>query len=195
MSSIRTIGTVKQLTVENATRSSFANIHRSEILRCVTTGSTILDVGNQQKSLPLVNFPFFISTGSGGISNIVIGKPKSQRVVNITKGSTTLIDFPEGTGCPFGVGDSVCVLSGQSAFDAPQTSSTTGLIVLSINKTAGVNGYYSTRMELDWDTSAIVDTFDPNYWTEVRSVFFVNVREGVPSPFSNFIYYQQVQNS
>ena len=32
-------------------------------------------------------------------------RPSSQRVVGITTGTTTTIEFPEGTGSPFGVGN------------------------------------------------------------------------------------------
>ena len=35
-------------------------------------------------------------------ATITLNRPSSQRVVGITTGSTTYIDFPEGTGSPFG---------------------------------------------------------------------------------------------
>ena len=47
---------------------------------------------------------------STGTATISLGPPQSNRVVAIsTSGTSTIIDFPEGTGSPFGVGDAVVV--------------------------------------------------------------------------------------
>jgi hypothetical protein len=40
----------------------------------------------------------------GETATLNIDRPSSQRVVGITTGSTTIVQFPEGTGTPFGVG-------------------------------------------------------------------------------------------
>ena len=40
-------------------------------------------------------------------TEISLGPVRSQRVVGVTTGTTTLIDFPEGTGSPFEIGDAV----------------------------------------------------------------------------------------
>ena len=50
-------------------------------------------------------------------ATITLNRPSSQRVVGITTGSTTYIDFPEGTGSPFGVNDMVTLrVDGQPYF-------------------------------------------------------------------------------
>ena len=44
---------------------------------------------------------------AGGTATLNIGRPKSQLVVGVTTGTTTIVDFPDGSGCPFAVGDKV----------------------------------------------------------------------------------------
>ena len=56
---------------------------------------------------------FYVSSTDS--EEISIGPVKYQRVVGITNGTTTTIDFPEGTGSPLAVGDAVSLtVSGQS---------------------------------------------------------------------------------
>jgi hypothetical protein len=76
--------------------------------------------------------------------------PKSQPVIGITTGTSTILHFPEGTGCAFNVGDTVSV---------------TGLTPSSLNfshkpvQSVLVNassqpGYFSTRAVITHDSSA-----------------------------------------
>ena len=54
---------------------------------------------------------------------ISIGKPRSQPVVGITTGSTTIIEFQQGTGSQFTVGDTVnLTVTDQSYYDDSVTS-------------------------------------------------------------------------
>ena len=65
------------------------------------------------------------------------------------------IDFPEGTGSPFEIGDVVSLtVTGQSNFDF------THKIVTSIDTSAGVSGYFSTRLTVDHDSSSVTDVFN-----------------------------------
>ena len=49
---------------------------------------------------------------------ISIGQPRSQPVVGITTGATTVLEFQEGTGSQFTVGDTVSLtVTGQSSYD------------------------------------------------------------------------------
>jgi hypothetical protein len=78
----------------------------------------------------------------------------SQRVVGITTGAVTIINFPEGTGSPFNVGDFVSFVSvGQSYYNF------THVPVLSIDRSSGVGGYYSTRVSIGTNTSGIATPF------------------------------------
>ena len=58
-----------------------------------------------------------------------LGPVLSQRVVSITKGTTTVITFPEGVvGCPFAVNDTVAVtVSSKSGWDIPGNAKVTAV--------------------------------------------------------------------
>ena len=78
-----------------------------------------------------------------------LSKVRSNRVTGITTGATTTIDFAEGTGSPFEVGDAVSLtVTGQSDYDF------THKIVSSVNTTSGVDGYFNTRIVVNHDSSA-----------------------------------------
>ena len=117
---------------------------------------------------------------------VAIGFPAAQRVVGITTGTTTTIDFPEGTGSPFAVGDAVTLTAGQSNFDF------THKIVSSIDNTPGEVGFYNTRIVVDHNSSSVTDTFDPNNWTQLRKSIKVAVKSEAGSGKA---YIQQVQVS
>lgn len=127
---------------------------------------------------------FYVS--STDASEIAIGFPAAQRVVGITTGTTTTIDFPEGTGSPFSVGEAVTLTAGQSNFDF------THKIVSSINNTSNVGGYFNTRIVIDHDSSSVTDTFDPNNWTQLRKSIKVAVKSEAGTGKA---YIQQVQVS
>jgi len=128
---------------------------------------------------------------SGGTATLSIGRPKSQKVVGVTTGATTIIDFPAGSGCPFEVGDKV-QLTG--IVPAGINDTTTGLPVLSIqngsfsSNSNGDPGYFSTRLTLDYNTSSQGPVTDGE--GELRDVFKVAAK-GTASG----LYVQQVQIS
>jgi hypothetical protein len=67
-----------------------------------------------------------------------------------------LLDAPEGTQVPFGVGDYV-TLTGSTYHDFTHQK------VLSIDTSSGVNGYFQTRMTVDYNSSGILTAFnDPD---------------------------------
>ena len=119
-------------------------------------------------------------------TEISLGPVRSQRVVGVTTGTTTIIDFPEGTGSPFEIGDAVSLsVTGQSNFDF------THKIVTSIDTSAGVAGYFSTRLTVDHDSSSVTDVFNSPEATLRRSVK-VAVRT---SANTGTVHIQQVQVS
>ena len=90
-------------------------------------------------------------------ASINIFRPSSQRVVGITTGTTTLIDFPEGTGSPFAVGSRVdLTVTGQSYYDDVVGFAT----VSKVWDGANIGGHYSTRISVDANTSGIVTAYD-----------------------------------
>ena len=128
-----------------------------------------------------------VAGGASGAEVISIGRPSSQRVAGVTTGTTTIIDFPEGTGQPFEVGDAV-TLTG-----VPSYLTFTHKIVDSVNTTAGVDGYFNTRIIVNHDSSGIhtnyvAQTPGPDY-AELRGSFMVaGYGDG-----SGTLHYQQVQ--
>ena len=135
---------------------------------------------------PVATNENFYVTPSGGAEEIAIGFPAAQRVVGIITGTTTTIDFPEGTGSPFAVGHAVTLSAGQSNFDFAHK------IVSSIDQTNGSAGFYNTRIVIDYNSSSVTDTFDPNNWTQLRKSIKVAVKSETGSGKA---YIQQVQVS
>lgn len=119
--------------------------------------------------------------------------PSSQRVVGITTGSTTLIDFPEGTGSPFVVGSRVnLTVTDQSYYDDAVGFAT----VSKVWDGAGRNGYFSTRITVDANTSGIVTAYSSDNYSELRSSFKVSaLSKGGAVTGKSTLYYQQVQIS
>ena len=104
-------------------------------------------------------------------ASINIFRPSSQRVVGITTGTTTLIDFPEGTGSPFAVGSRVdLTVTGQSYYDDVVGFAT----VSKVWDGANIGGYYSTRITVDADTSGIVTAYNSDNYAELRNSFKVS---------------------
>ena len=119
-------------------------------------------------------------------TEISLGPVSSQRVVGITTGATTTIDFPEGTGSPFDAGDAVTLtVTGQSNFDFEHK------IVQSVNNSPGVGGYFSTRVVVDHDSSSVTDVFSSPDAT-LRKSFKVAV---VTDSGTGKAFIQQVQVS
>ena len=127
----------------------------------------------------------------GETATLNIDRPSSQRVTGITTGSTTIVQFPEGTGTPFGVGSSVNItVTGQSYYDDIIKDSS----VTAVDNTAGVGGAFGTRITLDADTSGIV-TAVSGYAT-LRNSFKVSaLAKGNAADVTGALYYQQVQIS
>jgi hypothetical protein len=108
----------------------------------------------------------------------------SQRVVGVTTGSTTIIDFPSGTGSPFEQGDYVSL----SAPNQPYYNFTHRQ-VLSVNNTSGNGGYFSTRIIVDASTSGILTAFAD--YGDLRK----SLKIGTFGTGAGTLYYQQVQIS
>ena len=124
-------------------------------------------------------------------ASISISRPSSQRVVGITTGSTTLIDFPEGTGSPFGLGSRVnLTVADQGYYDDAVGFAT----VTKVWSGSGRGGYFSTRITVDADTSGIVTAYSSDNYAELRNSFKVSaLAKGGAATEKAALYYQQVQ--
>ena len=103
---------------------------------------------------------------------ISIGKPRSQPVVGITTGSTTIIEFQQGTGSQFTVGDTVnLTVTDQDYYD----TAVTGSIVTAVNETYEPNADsgYCRRITLSSNTTSIATAYSSSNYAELRNVFKV----------------------
>lgn len=111
--------------------------------------------------------------------------PASSRVVGIVTGSTTSIDFPQGTASPFEVGDYVSLVSvGQSYYNFTHKR------VSEVLTSSGYNGYFSRRIVVENNSSGIVTAFTAQDGDLRKSVKVSAYGLGAGA-----IYYQQVQIS
>ena len=76
----------------------------------------------------------------------------SNRVVGMTTGASTTITFPEGTQCPFGVGDFITITGGTNA-----SLNLRHVEVTSVDTTANYNGSFQTTCTVAYDSSSAGD--------------------------------------
>jgi hypothetical protein len=166
----------------------------------VSALTTSFSVQSNVLRVTAVNAGAFVAIGTNPTASITdyyipAGKSEtlaltkaSQRVAGITTGTTTIIDFPEGTQTPFVAGDYVTLtVTGQSYYNF------THVPVISVNNTASYDGYFSKRIVVDYNSSGIVTAFSPTTsYADLRGSIRVAARtEGG----SGTVYIQQVQIS
>ena len=107
----------------------------------------------------------------------------SNRVVGIITGTNTIVNVPEGTQVPFGVGDYVTLTAlGQEYYNF------THVPVLSVDTSSGVNGYFQTRMTVAHNSSGILTSFN-SQGAEVR----ISEKISAYGVGSGILHFQQVQ--
>jgi len=172
------LGTAVTITSATAIASTSFSV-QSDTLRVVAVSAgTFVAIGTE----PVASATDYY-VPSGGTATLALS-PASNRVVGITTGTTTTITFPEGTGCPFNVGDYVSLTSvGQPYYNFIHRP------VASIDSSSGYNGYYSTRITVTQNTSGIVTTFSTD--GDLRK----SVRVSTYGTGSGTLQIQQVQIS
>jgi len=146
---LKPVGVGTQFATSTTSAKSTAISVQSDTIRltAVTAGAHVA-IGTEPTA-DIINF--YIPAGSSATLALT---PASQKVVGVTTGTTTVLDFPEGTGSPFEVGDYLSLTGGtQSDFNFSHKG------VISVNTTANVGGYYSTRIVVDHDSSAVTASF------------------------------------
>jgi hypothetical protein len=165
-----------------AASTSSAFSVRSSVLRVVSVGgASHVAIGTNPAA---TTTDYYIPLG--GTATLALTKA-SNRVVGITTGTTTIVTVPEGTQVPFGAGDYVSLsVTGQSYYDFTHQE------VLSVNTTADYDGYYSTKMTVNYNSSGIVTAFSATEATVVNShkISAIGAAGG-----SGVIHFQQVQIS
>lgn len=160
-----------------ATTSSAFTV-QSSVLRVVAVGGAAhVAIGVTPSAS---NTDYYVPSGE----TVTLGLTKaSNRVVGVTTGTTTIVTVPEGTQVPFGVGDYVTLTAtGQSYYDFSHQR------VLSIDTSAGVNGYYQTRMTVNYNSSGIVTAF-----SAADASVVVSNKISAYGVSSGTLYFQQVQ--
>jgi len=152
---------------------------KSGYLRIVPTENAYIEIGSN----PGINTSNSIWVAAN--SELILKETvRSQPTVGILTGATTTVIIPEGTSCAFDVGDYV-ELTGIS---------TTGINtnfaqVIYVDNTTSYDGYYNTRLALDWDTSAEPPVLNGN--GELRKVTKVAAYNDSEMP--NTIHITEVQ--
>jgi hypothetical protein len=167
------------ITAGTASTSSAFTV-RSDVLRVVAVGAAAhISVGGTPSA---TTADYYIPANEP--TTLALTKA-SNRVVGVTTGTTTIITVPEGTQVPFGVGDYVSLsASNQSYYDFTHQR------VLSIDTTAGFDGYFQTRMTVNYNSSGIVTAFS----SPDASIIHSN-KVSAYGLGAGAVYYQQVQIS
>lgn len=170
------VGASLNFTAGTATTSTTFSV-QSSILRVVVVGSDAhISVGSTPSA---TNADYYVP--SGGTATLALTKA-SNRVVGVTTGTTTIVSVPEGTQVPFGVGDYV-TLSGSSYHNFTHAE------VLSVDTSSDVNGFFQTRMVVNYNSSGIVTAFN----SPDASVTASNKVSAFGVGGAGVLYYQQVQ--
>ena len=179
------------LTTDTANTTSSGIAQQSDTLRVVLVGADAVQGAHVSIGTDASATTASYYVAKNVPASISLSRPSSQRVIGITTGATTLIDFPEGTGSPFAVGSRVnLTVTDQSYYDDVVGFAT----VSKVFSGAGRNGYYSTRITVDADTSGIVTAYDSTNYAELRNSFKVSAYgEGAAAGKKGALYYQQVQ--
>lgn len=183
-SALKAVGTNQTVTTGTSPAETSAISQQTDTLRIVAESVGVHVAIGTNPSAAVTDV--YVGT-SGGDEKISLGPVASQRVVGITTGVQTTLDFPEGTGSPFAVGDAVSlsVSGSQTYYDFSHK------IVHSIDNTSSVGGYFSTRVVVNNDTSGIVTAFAGPY-ADLRRSFIVSVRSAAGTGKA---FIQQVQVS
>lgn len=181
MSAFKIVQKIPSLTIGSAAGISTSSPIplKSGYLRITPTQNTFIEIGT---------FPGISTSNSIWVSAnselILKETVRSQSTVGIITGTTTTVIIPEGTSSAFNVGDYV-QLSGIS----PSGINTTFAEVISNSNDTSYNGYYNTRITLNWNTSAQGAVTVPN--GELRKVTKVAAYNDSSNP--NVIHITEVQ--
>ena len=184
---LRTVGAGTSITTGAASQQSGPISGKSTAIRVVATGqNTHVAIGTE----PTAAVTDFIvpkdSAATLGFTNT------SARVVSYTKGSTTILDFPEGTSSPFAVGDYVSLsCSSQTDFDFTHKRVKTVYNKARTSQAYAGENYFGQRIIVEHNSGSVSGTFnDPD--ATLRASFKVAART---DSGSGKLYIQQVQIS
>jgi len=177
----RPVGAGISLTTSATSGMTTSFTVQSDVLRvvAVTSGAFVAIGTNPTATITDYYIP------AGNSATLAMTKA-SNRVVGITTGTTTIVDVPEGTQVPFGVGDYVTITGANEPL-----YNFVHVPVVSVDTTSGVGGYYQTRLTLGYNSSGIVTAFSSKDATIKNSLRLAARTEGS----GGTVYAQQVQIS
>jgi len=160
----------------SATLSTSFPVYSDTIRFVAVSAGTHVAIGTEPTA---TTSDYYIPAGSQATLAL---SPASHAVSGITTGTTTTIDFLQGTGSPFDIGDYVSFTSVQQPY-----YNFTHVPVLSVDRSSDYDGYFSTRITVGANTSGIVTAFSTDGDLR-KSLKVSNYGTG-----SGTLYIQQVQ--
>ena len=186
----RTVGAGQSIALTGTATTSTAFKVQSNVLRIVASGAdAYVAIGTD----PVATTTDFIVTSSEPESLAMLRQ--SQRVVSITKGTTTVLAAPEGTQMPFNIGDRVTLdYEGNTINDSNYTTLINDTKVVGKSRSAGVGGDFSEKVTVEANTAGVSTAFTPTG----HATLFMSNKVSVISPnptAASVVYIQQVQTT
>ena len=186
----RTVGAGQSIALTGTATTSTAFKVQSNVLRIVASGAdAYVAIGTD----PVATTTDFIVPSSEPESLAML--KMSQRVVSITKGTTTVLAAPEGTQMPFNIGDRVTLdYEGNTINDSNYTTLISDTKVVGKSRSAGVGGDFSEKVTVEANTAGVSTAFTPTG----HATLFMSNKVSVISPnptAASVVYIQQVQTT
>ena len=186
----RTVGAGQSIALTGTATTSTAFKVQSNVLRIVASGAdAYVAIGTD----PVATTTDFIVTSDEHESLAML--KMSQRVVGITKGTTTVLAAPEGTTMPFNIGDRVTLdYEGNTINDSNYTTLISDTKVVGKSRSAGVGGDFSEKVTVEANTAGVSTAFTPTG----HATLFMSNKVSVISPnptAASVVYIQQVQTT
>ena len=186
----RTVGAGQSIALTGTATTSTAFKVQSNVLRIVASGAdAYVAIGTD----PVATTTDFIVSSSEPESLAML--KMSQRVVSITKGTTTVLAAPEGTQMPFNIGDRVTLdYEGNTINDSNYTTLINDTKVVGKSRSAGVGGDFSEKVTVEANTAGVSTAFTPTG----NATLFMSNKVSVISPnptAASVVYIQQVQTT
>ena len=186
----RTVGAGQSIALTGTATTSTAFKVQSNVLRIVASGAdAYVAIGTD----PVATTTDFIVPSSEPESLAML--KMSQRVISITKGTTTVLAAPEGTTMPFNIGDRVTLdYEGNTINDSNYTTLISDTKVVGKSRSAGVGGDFSEKVTVEANTAGVSTAFTPTG----HATLFMSNKVSVISPnptAASVVYIQQVQTT
>ena len=186
----RTVGAGQSIALTGTATTSSAFKVQSNVLRIVATGANaFVAIGTDPVATP----SDYVVTPQDACTLAML--KQSQRVVSITKGTTTVLEAPEGTQMPFNLGDRVTLeVENSSLIDANWLTLISDTKVVGKSRSAGVGDDFSEKITVEANTAGISTAFS----SQTHATLYHSNKVSVISPnptAASVVYIQQVQTT